>query len=134
MNRKQKSGAEKRKIAAEKKAKEEATKSKIPKINTLFNPLPSTSSASEQIDELTNASDCEIASTATSDCEIDLPGTQEADEIDIDLEDGSELVSESLEFSSDAGLWEMSANEITSLQKYWIGKGESPMPFGKYYV
>lgn len=131
MKRQQKSGAEKRKIAAAKKAKEEAINAKIPKINTLLFSIASTSSTgTEKIDDVNQDSDCEIESTATSksellsDYEIDSPVIQEGS----DFGDESELMShsDSSEFSCDAGLWDISTN-IASLQIYWIGKGECRM-------
>ena len=67
--------------------------------------------------------DCE---THESDCEFGTTAIHNGNEIDkFNFDDDSELVDEikSLEFSNDAGLWDISEN-FYLLQTYWIGKGE----------
>lgn len=123
MKRKQLSGAENRKLKAEKQLKENAAIAKTPKIDQLFRVVPSTStsSATESVEK--NVVD---ETHAQSDCEIDSPATHERDETekcDLEGEGANECISDSMEFPTDAGSWDIPSN-ITSLQNYWIGKGE----------
>lgn len=110
MSRKYLSGAEKRKLAAEKKAKEDAAISKVPRINALFAAVSSASTSDSSTTERVE--------------EIDSPATQEQNVIEsMEVEhETMEIAIGPMEFSIDTALWDVSKN-ITSLQNYWISKG-----------
>lgn len=130
MKRKQLSGAEKRKLGADKKARENAALANVPKINQLFSAIPSASSA------IVNQTEIIVDETPRNDCEIDLHTTHNSDdetdtcEFDADIVNisasishgGAECVNESIEFPTDAALWDITTN-ILLLQNYWINKG-----------
>lgn len=109
------SGAQKRKLAAEKKVKEIATTSKMQKIYQLFSSVPSTSSASSSANTSVEKVDDEMHAF---DCEIDSPRTHEESEAE------SEIISDSgsTEFQTDPALWDIPTN--ITLQDYWINQGE----------
>lgn len=129
------SGATKRKITKEKKAREQAELTKIPKINELFRAVPSTSG--RQIDSESscsnsnaeNALDCDIDVSASHDEGIEKAVDSEsrsilddALEVDDHSDNEDEIDGKFEEFSTDPGLWNVE-NDIKLLQRYWLLKG-----------
>lgn len=113
MSRKYLSGAEKRKIQANKKLKEDEIVKKIPKISELFGAVQSTS-------------------TSTSESKSNAIGEENIDEVDSSTHEGNdenesmnieteamEILSGTIDFPAS---WDISKN-ITALQNYWINKG-----------
>lgn len=129
MKRVQLSGAAKRKLAAEKKKKEEAAAAKIKKIDDVFAPIPSSSNSSVTektiYDETSALGDCEIDSQVVNENDetemCDFVTENEIEYMNDDDDDVSD--GESVEFPTDAGLWQIPEN-IVLLQQFWIGKGE----------
>lgn len=132
------SGFQKRKIAAEKKAKQSAALQGVPKINTLFGAISSTSSSTSNPENSDFAVDergeCSTASKQKDDCEataicvdVDDGEREETNESESDVDvptdvDAEEFCDEVTEFHTDAALWDI-PNDTLSLQKYWIVKG-----------
>lgn len=115
MNRKYLSGAEKRKLAADKKSKENELMEKVPKIDDLFSVGESTSTSRSNVTESVNENiNDEIHSPAIH--EENVIDSMEIDNETIEVSSGT------TEFSNDAALWDISKN-ITSQQDYWISKG-----------
>lgn len=129
MQRKQESGAKKRKKAEDKKARTSAALENVPRIDQLFRPVPSTSSLTSTSNDVI----CET--TGYADCEINLAGsavesynakTDQHVDFDMDIADVSaekgDKRSEITQFPIDVALWNIES-DIISLQKYWIEKG-----------
>lgn len=131
------SGAEKRKLAAEKKAKESAAIAKHPKIDQLLSAVSSKSSDNVNprhvSDDETQQSDCETHSSLShgnrdqnetlemfSDAEIDDASYHEQ----TSPMQASSSSSKSTQIPNDAGLWNIETDMI-SLQMYWIDKGKA---------
>lgn len=125
------SGAQKRKLAAEKEAKKRDALTKTAKINQFFNVIPSTTTSATS----SNTENIEVDKAESSDCEVDLASHDHEDEtielvnIDANIANVSassshedEFRSESMHFSTDVGLWNVDT-DISSLQNYWIDKG-----------
>lgn len=117
------SGAQKRKQADERKAREAITLSKIPKINELFQKIPTTSSAASTSNVIID-SECEISLPATN---VESENTESqsvgvnSDTADVSAGEEDEC-SELTQFPTDAALWNIDT-DIISLQKFWIEKG-----------
>lgn len=117
------SGAQKRKQADEKKAREAITLSKIPKINELFQKITTTSSAASTSNVIID-SECEISLTTSS---VESGNTESqsvgvnSDTADVSAGEEDEC-SELIQFPNDAALWNIDT-DIISLQKIWIEKG-----------
>lgn len=136
------SGAQKRKLAAEKEAKERDALTKTAKISQFFNVIPSASATTSA--SSSNAESIEADKAESSDCEIDLAShegeTIELVNIDANIANVSASSShvheeESMHFSTDVGLWNVET-DISSLQNYWIDKGRKDMQYlvGKWKV
>lgn len=152
MNRKYSSGAQKRKLAEEKKEKEKQNLAKFPKIRDLFSAVPSTSSASTssastssslentgniptEIEENAETVVCtpeiqEIESeTDTENIISEIVVNTEAADCDESETGGYDTVPTShssaavINFSTDPGLWNVKS-DISMLQRYWIDKGK----------
>lgn len=132
------SGAQKRKQAAEKKFREEASLVNVPKINELFSARPRAVPSSSSAIAITTEN-AEVDENTTNECEMDITSLPHRfdDGIDesvdeCDLETNTVATASSHEYtidsrltqiSTDPGLWRIPM-DILSLQKYWIGKGK----------
>lgn len=151
MSRRYLSGAQKRKLAAEKKEKLEEELKKVPKISDIFSPKPTANVAgpsriaTEDNINTTNVLEENVSSEAaasTSEQNIDEDNIQNEDEfgesddtIDFDDDNFNELfhnVSASSReqdvsldlFPTDVALWDITA-DISALQRYWAKLGTS---------
>lgn len=140
MQRSYLSGAQKRKIAEEKRAKKAAAIEKLPKIDSHFHVKPSTSASasaptlSHTEDDENIEKESESSSNALVDIETgELAGIRDGIDLSaIDVPDNSDETNllaadasdnHNSEFSTDAALWNIPA-DISSLQIYWITKGD----------
>lgn len=126
MHRKFLSGAQKRKQVEEKKARETANLTKIPKINQVFSAVPSTSCSTST--SISNDADDEVVREVDSAINVAASDVEHvgSDQF-IDLDANADIVNVSAEeeftqFPEDVALWNVEA-DITLLQKYWIEKG-----------
>lgn len=122
MSRNYLSGAQKRKLALEKKLKESDTLSKVPKISTLFSAAAgqSTSNSSDTVTDEIPASDNELQSA-----ESPADSSFENIILTTDMPSTSGEISEpnpSERISTDPALWNIETDKV-SLQKYWLEKG-----------
>lgn len=141
MKRTYMSGAQKRKLAAEKKDKDDKLKKKMPKINTLFGASTSTSTI-DSIDSTSSSSaitneEENINEKIETESETNLlamnENVDETSEYMENVSDSSaaheniietlETENELIEFPTDAGLWDIT-NDVISLQNYWIKNGK----------
>lgn len=127
MNRTYLSGSKKRKLADEKKERENAVLSKVPKINQMFASAPSTSTSTSSA-----VNDSVIENRSS---EIDLAESHTDSIVENDkYEDlianmsastsvGDDLNTSLVDVSSDPGLWSI-PEDTKSLQKNWLMKGK----------
>lgn len=119
MKRKYMSGAQKRRLATEKKEIQSNESTKTRKINELFRAVSLTSDSSSAIEaELTTIGESQDNVDENSTCESefnrDIANISTSTSLD-EVEADSSLE----EFSTDVGLWNIGADRL-SLQNYWI--------------
>lgn len=114
MSRKYLSGSEKRKLAAKKQEEQNEVMKKVPKIIDIFAAIGSASTSNSSATESVND---EIESQLGSHDE-NVMNCVESMEIEAETIE----IGRTFEFPADAALWIIEDN-ITSLQNYWISKG-----------
>lgn len=142
MNRKCLSGAQKRRLAEEKKDKEEKNLSKFPKIRDLFSVLPSTSSAStssslENTENITSEIEENAESVVCTPEFHEIESETDTENITSEIDGNIEAVvcapaiqgieSETGGYdsvpSADPCLWNVQSDK-SMLQNYWIARGK----------
>lgn len=130
MHRKYMSGAHKRKLQAEKKAKESAAIAKNPKINEIFSAVvvPSTSSANAETENVARDRDENAHSDFGNDVPMQLEAELETRRNSCDASTSTstvkeDLTLESIQIATDPALWNIPA-DMSSLQSYWLHNGK----------
>jgi hypothetical protein len=117
MSRSYLSGAQKRKLAADKKIKDSNAIGKTRKINELFSAVSLTSDSCSTSEAKTDEPQSGVQENISCEsiCETDIANVsaptsvQEVEQIPVEL-------------SSDVGLWNLEEDKLI-LQNFWIGKG-----------
>lgn len=125
--RKYASGAQKRKAAEEKRAKEKEALEKVPKIDQMFKAVPSTNSTSKdkssEIETESSTADADVHPTLTDKMDINEDDDEECHSNE---STSAGLAGESSSafqlFSTDAAMWNIQ-EDVIALQKFWTSKG-----------
>lgn len=131
MKRKYMSGAQKKKLATQKKERQSNELTKTRKINELFSGISLTAADQSSAIEakLTTIDEPQGNVDENSTCESEFNRNIANVSTSTSL-DEVETNSSPKEFSADAGLWNIQADKL-SLQNYWMNKGSS-IEFVKY--